>query len=97
MQDIRKKFFEASWRSKLSRWGSPAGMGQTLAHLEIAFDEAMEQTARETALEEHQFFLNMLDGIDIADKEAGNAGGGTQALRFLIKSRWPNGAESAQT
>lgn len=39
------------------------------------------------AREERQFILNILDGIDIADKEMGNKGGGTKAIRFAINSR----------
>jgi hypothetical protein len=37
--------------------------------------------------EEHQFFLNILDGIDKADEWAGNQHGGTQAIRHALKSR----------
>ena len=34
-----------------------------------------------------QFILNILKGVDIADKASGNKGGGTKAIRFTIKSR----------
>lgn len=37
--------------------------------------------------EEHQFFLNILDGIDTADEQMGNKGGGTKAIRLALKSR----------
>lgn len=37
--------------------------------------------------EERQFILNILDGIDIADKEMGNKGGGTKAIRHALQSR----------
>lgn len=44
--------------------------------------------AYELGQEEYkQFILNILDGIDIADKELGNAGGGTKAIRFAIQSK----------
>ena len=36
---------------------------------------------------ERQFILNILDGIDIADEEMGNNGGGTKAIRSALKSR----------
>ena len=36
---------------------------------------------------ERQFILNILDGIDIADEEMGNNGGGTKAIRLALKSR----------
>lgn len=37
--------------------------------------------------EERQFILNILDGVDIADKEIGNTGGGTRAIRQALQSR----------
>lgn len=37
-------------------------------------------------MEERQFILNVLDGIDIADKQMGIVGG-TQAIRFALKNR----------
>ena len=37
--------------------------------------------------EERQFILNILDGIDEADRQMGNKGGGTEAIRFALKSR----------
>ena len=47
-----------------------------------------EERARE---EEHQFFKNILDGIDMADKEMESGGepvyGGTKAIRFALSSR----------
>lgn len=46
-----------------------------------------EQKAREEGRkEERQFILNVLDGIDIADKEMGIVGG-TQAIRQALQSR----------
>lgn len=36
---------------------------------------------------ERQFILNVLDGIDQADKEMGNMGGGTKAIRLALSSR----------
>lgn len=38
--------------------------------------------------DEHQFFLNILNGIDQTDKEMGNEQGGTRAIRFALKSRY---------
>jgi len=34
-----------------------------------------------------QFILNILKGVDIADKKMNNKGGGTKAIRLAIKSR----------
>lgn len=45
------------------------------------YDEGIIEGAKEY----RQFILNVLDGIDIADKELG--GGGTKAIRLAIKSR----------
>lgn len=36
---------------------------------------------------EKSFLLNVLDGIDIADEQMGNKGGGTKAIRFALQSR----------
>ena len=52
-------------------------------------EEAVEYNKiieREVAAE-RQFIINILDGIDIADEEMGNNGGGTKAIRFALKSR----------
>lgn len=37
--------------------------------------------------EERQFILNILDGVDIADEQMGNKGGGTKAIRFALQNR----------
>lgn len=37
--------------------------------------------------DERQFILNVLDGVDIADEQIGNKGGGTKAIRFALQSR----------
>ena len=38
-------------------------------------------------LEYKQFILNILKGVDIADKQMGNKCGGTKAIRLAIKSK----------
>lgn len=45
-----------------------------------------QQQARE---EEIAFILNILDGIDIADEQTQNVGGGTKAIRMAIMARHP--------
>lgn len=51
------------------------------------FIESLLKEERERALVgERCFILNILDGIDIADKEAGVIGG-TQAIRLALESR----------
>lgn len=37
--------------------------------------------------DERQFILNILDGIDRADHEIGNGGGGTWTIRQALQSR----------
>ena len=49
--------------------------------------EMLSQLEHEAKQEEHQFFLNILDGIDIADEQMGNKSGGTLAIRLALKSR----------
>lgn len=44
-------------------------------------------TIAEAKEEERQFILNILDGIDLADKEMKNEGGSTKAIRFALKNR----------
>ena len=38
--------------------------------------------------EERQFIFNVLDGIDKADEQMQNKGGGTRAIRFALSSRY---------
>lgn len=47
----------------------------------------VDKMIKEAKEEEHQFFLNILNGIDITDKQMGNTGGGTEAIRLALKSR----------
>lgn len=53
----------------------------TKRNLEIA----KQKSYRKGAEDERQFILNILDGIDIADKETGNVGGGTKAIRLALQ------------
>ncbi len=50
-------------------------------HQEVFF--AKEEERREIGT----FLENVLDGIDIADAEMKNVGGGTKAIRFALVSR----------
>lgn len=53
---------------------------------EEAFHKGMKAGIIEGQKEERQFILNVLDGIDIADKQMGVIGG-TKAIRFALQSR----------
>ena len=65
-----------------------ASVDYLLEDIENFITEEMKIVREEAKSEEHQFFLNILDGIDIADEEMGNTGGGTEAIRFALKSRY---------
>lgn len=45
------------------------------------------EKAQEAIDQERQFVMNVLDGIDIADAQMQNEGGGTKAIRFALSSR----------
>ncbi len=49
--------------------------------------EVVHQAELEVWETERKFILNVLDGIDQADKEMGNESGGTKAIRFALQSR----------
>jgi len=49
--------------------------------------ELLSKQREEVFETERQFILNVLDGIDIADEEMGNKGGGTKAIRLALQSR----------
>lgn len=46
-----------------------------------------QQALTEQREETKQFILNVLDGIDMADEQMQNKGGGTKAIRLAFKSR----------
>lgn len=47
----------------------------------------LEQAITVGKKDERQFILNILDGINKADEEMGNKGGGTKAIRLALQSR----------
>jgi len=49
--------------------------------------EMKEYMRAEAAEDERQFILNVLDGIDEADRQMQNKGGGTKAIRFALQNR----------
>lgn len=53
-------------------------------------DETVRRTEKEIMEREYRFIINILDGVDIADEQLGNKGGGTKAIRLALQSR--NGA-----
>jgi hypothetical protein len=57
-----------------------------LENLEDFIESLLAEQKKELLENERQFILNVLDGIDIADKEVGVIGG-TQAIRQALQSR----------
>lgn len=77
-------------RSLLARTRKEAHQNLFPDTIRYYIEEAVQKHEEKIKLalqEERQFILNILDGIDIADKEAGNTGGGTEAIRLALKNR----------
>ena len=56
------------------------------SYMKSFVESLLEEQKKELMGEERQFILNILDGIDIADKQMGVIGG-TQAIRQALRSR----------
>lgn len=54
--------------------------------VEVLISQVEALVKKQTVGEERQFILNVLDGVDIADKQMGVTGG-TQAIRQALQSR----------
>lgn len=52
-----------------------------------AVDQLLAEERAKVFEEERRFILNVLDGIDVADYQMQNKGGGTNAIRFALASR----------
>src|SRR3990167_10586370 len=59
-----------------------AGLHKGYAEEGVNCHEHCEVAKKEGRVEERAFILNVLDGIDKADTQMGNTGGGTKAIRF---------------
>lgn len=68
---------------------TPTTNGEGWEHLkkDEAVSELIKHVETQAREEERQFILNILDGVDKADKEIGNKGGGTKAIRLALKNR----------
>lgn len=69
---------------------NPHGGEYGLQGFRYFLEHIITSAVTETLEEERQFVLNILDGIDAADKQMGNKGGGTKAIRHALKSRLIN-------
>jgi len=69
---------------ELERWKIMYGF--TPEHIKAFISTIRAEERHKVLSEERQFILNILDGIDIADKEMGLTGG-TQAIRQALQSR----------
>lgn len=75
----------SEWQYRFLKAGTEYGFGDLSAMVNVVGGLLKEE--RNAAIdEERQFVLNILDGIDIADKEMGVTGG-TQAIRKALQSR----------
>jgi len=57
-----------------------------LSKIKDFIESLLAEQKKELMKEERQFIINVLDGIDIADKQMGVIGG-TQAIRQALRSR----------
>ncbi len=57
--------------------------------IDLGFEE-LTKAKQEGADEYRQFVLNVLNGIDVADAQMQNNGGGTKAIRFALAARITN-------
>jgi len=60
---------------------------QFRATVEHNLDLMKEYAVSKELENERQFILNVLDGVDEADRQMGNIEGGTLAIRHALKSR----------
>lgn len=58
-----------------------------LRDLKSFISQTIQETEARVEQEERQFILNILDGINEADRQMGNKGGGTLAIRLALQSR----------
>lgn len=59
-----------------------------ISHTNASVTEQTERKVREEVMrEEYQFFKNILDGYDIANKGIGVGEAGTKSIRFALQSR----------
>ena len=85
LQKIKESWRETKWyKMLLGVWHE----GKTInGEVEDFWFQEIDHLLREKELAERQFILNVLDGIDMADKQMGNKGGGTKAIRLVLSSR----------
>lgn len=82
VEELRKEFRAAFWSSE-NGMDVDEIFDWFLAHASTLSDS----TLREVLEQERQFVLNILDGVDLADEQMGNKGGGTKAIRLALASR----------
>lgn len=64
------------------------GLAKAEKMLNLLLEDEITKAEERGRREERQFVLNVLDGIDIADEQMQNKGGGTKAIRFALQSRF---------
>ena len=85
-KDLREEYYKWQWVTHPS--DDPQNFYPHRTNRAIAdwWLERLKEEHERTFAEERQFILNILDGIDIADKAVGVIGG-TQAIRTALESR----------
>jgi hypothetical protein len=78
------------WQLKHPNFNSGYIANWWLSKLRTQIKQAEERGFCKGQEEYKQFILNILDGVDEADKQMGNTGGGTKAIRFALSSRLIN-------
>ena len=83
--DWKEKFY-TEFKSLLYEY--PNTYEQILSFIKSLLALREQEAYERGQQEERKFILNILDGIDRADKEMGNKYGGTNAIRFALQSRF---------
>lgn len=75
------------WKDEMYQiWMSVSEITEIQVKIENLVESLLAEQKKELMEEERRFILNVLDGIDIADKQMGVVGG-TQAIRQALQSR----------
>lgn len=78
---------DALFDEKLRGYIAPRGCGQDTVDKFLDFIHSIRAEDKKAIVEEERaFILNILDGIDIADKQLGVVGG-TKSIRITLKTR----------
>lgn len=83
MEEIRKELMNKC----LCNWFIEAKSRNAEDELVQFIQDKIDLAVSKELENERQFILNVLDGVDEADRQMGNIEGGTLAIRHALKSR----------